>query len=506
MNCAACHTGELTYQSQRFRIEGAPALADFQGLMRSLTRAMTNTRSDPAKWQRFTGKVLGADAADPASASLLDTAFTRLLAWQTQIDQVNDTPLQYGYGRLDAFGNIYNKVLLRVQANTQPRNPSDAPVSYPFLWNIAQHDKVQWNGSAPNLPFPSLDVGALGRNVGEVTGVFADVTVRRFGTAAQGYPTSADLRHLIAIEQQLATLKPPVWPKEFPAIDADRWQAGKTLFDAKCAGCHAPLRRDDLETRITAKMTPLKGRDAIGTDPWMACNAYTYNGSTGLLAGSIEKPFPLRVYGATAPVSDMLGTIVIGSIWNRGPSLVDNLGPKLQQLKPFDLKQVATINVLLEQAIAANDVSGRDDLPPDRAARLKLCMNQTSDALAYKGRPLTGVWATGPFLHNGSVPTLYDLLLPPAQRPTRFSVGTREFDPERVGLVYENSSARYQTDRAKAENTFVFMVTDGDRAIPGNSNLGHDYGNAAFSDADRWALVEYLKAAGGQRVGDRIDP
>src|SRR5207253_668099 len=45
---------------------------------------------------------------------------------------------------------------------------------------------------------------------------------------------------------------------------------------------------------------------------------------------------------------------------------------------------------------------------------------------AYKPRPLAGVWATAPFLHNGSVPTVYDLLSPVADRPKTFRVGSRE--------------------------------------------------------------------------------
>ena len=47
----------------------------------------------------------------------------------------------------------------------------------------------------------------------------------------------------------------------------------------------------------------------------------------------------------------------------------------------------------------------------------------------YKARPLAGMWATAPFLHNGSVPNLYYMLVPAAERPKKFFVGHREFDP-----------------------------------------------------------------------------
>ncbi|WP_346659235.1 hypothetical protein [Bradyrhizobium sp. CW7] len=53
----------------------------------------------------------------------------------------------------------------------------------------------------------------------------------------------------------------------------------------------------------------------------------------------------------------------------------------------------------------------------------------------YRARPLDGVWATAPYLHNGSVPTLKDMLLPQGRRPNSFCVGSRKFDPVGVGLV-----------------------------------------------------------------------
>ena len=115
--------------------------------------------------------------------------------------------------------------------------------------------------------------------------------------------------------------------------------------------------------------------------------------------------------------------------------------------------------------------------------------------LAYKARPLNGIWATAPYLHNGSVPTLYDLLLPASKdqagadgesRPVTFKVGQREFDPQRVGL---------KTDKGD-----VF-----DTRLPGNTNVGHEYGAVpstlpdgtrlrAFNREERLDLLEYLKS------------
>ena len=107
---------------------------------------------------------------------------------------------------------------------------------------------------------------------------------------------------------------------------------------------------------------------------------------------------------------------------------------------------------------------------------------------AYKARSLNGIWATAPYLHNGSVPTLYDLLLPAKPekgdppdtryRPKTFMVGSREFDPIKVG--FKHGETEYQG--------FLF-----DTRILSNNNEGHEYGTRTMSKEDRLNLVEYLK-------------
>jgi len=108
----------------------------------------------------------------------------------------------------------------------------------------------------------------------------------------------------------------------------------------------------------------------------------------------------------------------------------------------------------------------------------------------YRARPLEGIWATAPFLHNGSVPNLYELLLPANQRSKTFYVKGRTFDPVKVGLV---------TDPADPA-AFLFDTTK-----TGNSNAGHEFragyrGQASsgvigpeLTDEQRWAIIEYLK-------------
>jgi hypothetical protein len=492
MNCSACHSNEITYNGKRMRVEGAPTLADFQSFREALNKALDQTRRDDQKFARFAKKVLADDDRD---SDKLRGELAKLVDAETKLGSANATPLRYGFGRLDAIGNIFNKVATVVNASGQTFHASDAPVSYPFLWNIPQLNVVQWNASAPNGPVVGgVALGALGRNAGEVIGVFGDVQIEPYPLALlrPGYMSSINMANLEQLEQLVGRLKPPAWPSVFPAIDETKRVAGQRLFADHCARCHSHLDREDLATQVTVDTTKLKGDERIGTDPWMACNAYANSAQTGsmkltpkgylILFG--EKPVLL---GSTAPEFDMLKTAVIGSIVGyaaRYKELVKEVGAKeLKELfdrkssPHIDLKpQIKLSNLLPEIAPATVD--------PDKAAQLKGCLADDSPILGYKFRPLTGIWATAPYLHNGSVPTLYDLLLPPSDRPTSFYVGTREFDPVKVGFKTEQT----------ADNSFLFRVFDDQgNPIQGNLNSGHDYNNAGLSAADREALVEYMK-------------
>jgi mono/diheme cytochrome c family protein len=98
----------------------------------------------------------------------------------------------------------------------------------------------------------------------------------------------------------------------------------------------------------------------------------------------------------------------------------------------------------------------------------------------YANQPLDGIWARAPYLHNGSVPTLRDLLDPPSQRPKAFYRGYDVYDQAKVG---------FHTDVAEEPNR---KYTRYDTSLPGNSNSGHEYGTRLSAD-DKRAIVEYMK-------------
>jgi hypothetical protein len=488
MNCSACHTAQMTHGGRTVTVDGGPSLVDFQAFIEAVDAALTATRADPAKWERFAAKVLprAADQARGArNRALLEAAVDKLIAWEKENARLNRTPSRYGYGRLDAFGHIFNKVsqlaVYRMPAPA-PRatpNPADAPVSYPFLWDIYRQSRLQWNGiiksaddkgKAQRLDLGGgrfLDYGALGRNAGEVIGVFGDVNIPE-KPGLGGLPSSIDMNNLDRLEAVLRKLEPPRWPAGFGALDPTRVEAGRALYEQKgCKGCHT-IEAPGPEI-YAVRMVPLsrdsQGHDNVNnTDPWMACNAISYTSATGKLEGVKAGYINGDPLGRTEPVAKMLSATVKGA-----------LVAKWKQI----LKTAAEIFFGVEKpprVVGAGDVVS----PEERlAARLDQCYKSKSDLFAYKARPLDGIWATAPYLHNGSVPTLYDLLLPARDRPQSFSLGTREYDPAKVGYV---------TGPGAPGNGFTF-----DTRLRGNSNIGHDYRVGGLTEEQRWALVEYMK-------------
>jgi hypothetical protein len=485
MNCAACHTAQLNYKGKTLRIDGGPAAADFQNFVEAMEAALKETLSEP-KWSRFAAQVLG-PSADDQQRGILRGALQQLTDWQTKELAANEVPLRYGYGRVDAFGHIFNKVALLLNEDAPKTNPSDAPVSIPFIWRAPQLDRVQYNGIAPKIPvfLGTTDLGALVRNTGEVIGVFGDINLK--GTPGpNGYPSSISIYNLTALENQLKTLRPPKWPESLFGFNQKLADIGAVHYQKHCSGCHEVIDRADLQTRIPAKMNlfdPAGGRTAEerarpapGTDPWMACNAYDYSGPSGQMKGAY-----FGWIGEKEPMSTLLAGTVGGALLGQKMNITKEVAaqffhmprpPKVERMNPASVASVKRT--------------------PQRSLQLERCMTRRSPNLGYTSRPLNGIWATAPYLHNGSVASLYELLLPPSERRISFVVGSREFDPLNVGVVVGNGET---AEIVQSGNRFTFNARDENNVpIDGNSNEGHDYDNKSLTREERMAIIEYLKS------------
>lgn len=544
LTCAACHTGQINYNGIGIRIDGGPANSDMEQIMIGLSKALQYTRNNEETKNRFVKNVLARGSYKSETEVLGDLA-----KYEQQITNytiINRSPTPYGYARLDAFGRIYNRVLEHLINERELRellrdrkimrdknmsdeeldkimadidkiptgdqrgrmfarltenltkwqlgrlrhaifNPANAPVSYPFLWDIPQHDYVQWNGLAANA-----GLGPVGRNTGEVIGVFGTldwteekgfsisnlIGGQNTGTKIS-FESSVNVHNLRKIESHLQKLQSPQWPEDIlGAIDKQRASRGESIFNEYCASCHANIVRDDPDRRIVASMSRVSD---VGTDPAMAENSFTRMGYSGILRNQyVDVGVGSILLDQKAPVAALLTKATLNVVATPDPD-------KLFFQRWLDwIADLAT--AFFHNEIKSSIKQGNYD--PDTTAKPLASLN------AYKGRALNGIWATAPYLHNGSVPTLYDLLLPATCesdsndgecRPEKFEVGSREFDPVKVGL------------KSSGYNGFVF-----DTSLKGNRNHGHEYTTGktpqpngkilkSLTKEQRLDLLEYLK-------------
>ncbi|MFC6633119.1 di-heme-cytochrome C peroxidase [Microbulbifer taiwanensis] len=482
IGCAACHTGELHYQGTALRVDGGQAMQSIPNAKRgefitTLGASVFETLLNPAKWNRFATRLVGDDGA---RREALRTEFWQFAQRLKHFSETAGAPKYYpveeGRGRTDAIGRIANVVFGYDLKQPENYRPADAPASYPFIWDIWRFDWVQYTGFTNQ---------AMTRNVGESLGVLAPIKlVDDDGEVISGSEfgeTTVDLDGMHCVEGLLRKLQPPKWPEDvLGEIDVARARAGKALFTDQCAFCHGPhvsepydwqladgpdarlpgqlalnwqwdmagevTRRDGLAYRADWRETmwalPWIATDVVGTDPKLADNFVDNR-------YDISKLFP-----GEQPVNAGYGLQL----------LLNDLVPKLyRQWDIDDAQQVADFDGL--------------NVP-----------FRIENKRAYKSRPLHGVWATPPFLHNGSVPTIYDLLSPLRARPKTFYAGNREFDPNKLGYVTGQSPGSFLMDTS----------------IDGNRNSGHLFTDVdmpgrigkLLSEEERYAIIEYLKVMG----------
>ncbi len=546
LTCAACHTGQVNYNGVGIRIDGGPAGSDMETIMKDLAKALKYTSKNEEVRNRFVKNVLarGHYKTEDEVLADLNRFKQRLISY---ID-INRSDVSYGYSRLDAFGRIYNRVLEhlvngrvlkelllegkimgdekmseeefgkiiqnvdRVMTSDQRDsvverltktldgwqlgrlreklfNKPNAPVSYPFLWDIAQHDYVQWNGLADNA-----GLGPVGRNTGEVIGVLGTLDWKEekgttlstlIGKTDIDFTSSVNVHNLRKIESHLAKLQSPEWPEEvLGEIDRQRAIRGQLLFNKYCESCHTRIDRADPERRVVAKMSRVSD---VGTDPVMASNSFNYKGFSGILRNSyVSVGIGDILLDQEAPVAALLtkATLNVVATPDADKWFLERWGDWIWDIA----------SAFFHNQIKPSIKNGNYD--PDTT------VNPLASINSYKARPLNGIWATAPYLHNGSVPTLYDLLLPKKRegdpddgeyRPEEFEVGSREFDPVKIGF------------KSTSYKGFTFRTTNSrGESIKGNSNAGHEYASGKTAQLDgkilkplnkeeRLDLLEYLK-------------
>jgi hypothetical protein len=484
MNCAACHTRQIDVGTVSYRIDGGPAIADFQAFLADLDTAVAHLLADPPTFKTFAADVLGGHPSDGDVAKLRAAVQAWFVPYDLLIQRALPSAKPWGPARLDAVGMIFDRLtgldIGSTPGHTIPANikQADSPVRYPFLWNASRQDFTQWPGFAAN----GDTLLGLARNTGEVIGVFAQFHPSK---DAIKYPhmkvdytsvNSSDTLGLLALEQLITLLGPPKfqWPTD-PALVKE----GADIFNLPtekggCVECHGE-QPGAFRGPVPTWKTPILD---VGTDnrEWTMLGVPGdpawpgWQVDTGVLSGA-EIPFITDKLKPVDSAFSVLGTSVIGTILQR----IVNLGDNMAQPNAADTGPGSD---LLTAGVHAHS---------SRSQELKLAF-VNPDKLAvgeppfkYESRVLHGIWATAPYLHNGSVPTLADLLKPAADRPASFKVGPA-YDPVNVGLATDQTAFNY-----------TLKTTGCDQRTSGDSNCGHEFGTKTLTPEQKKALLEYLK-------------
>lgn len=519
VNCTFCHTGNVTVKDgdKSFHqiIEGAPATIDARGFFKDLVGSTFATMLDPEALGRFFEKFEVKNAKEEAAtfsndfrvalgaqktfktelvsflekvpglgekvtskkekevASILyqkrdviEGFLIRLLKITYGIDKVptelaarmkyfatfgspdpfiEESPT--GYGRTDAFGRISNAV-------ARGKNPIGltSAVSMPYMYAIKYKAMFHYNANTNSV---------IARNIGQSFGLGAILTTPK----AQGiekFASTSNLNNLITMEKILYKVKVPEFQALFPEVKIDKVSAvkGCNVYMNKCMTCHeaGKDRVGPARALINYKVLPV---ERMGTD-----ETYIWNQATPIEG----RPFRKGLFDFTDGAKS----------WYF----------QKNNISPEEVNHWANAS-LRGVEIFRDTINGDDRYADDQN------MNYITIAKGrgYVAKHLAGIWATAPYLHNGSVPNIYEMLLPSNKRSPVFVVGNTEFDNEKMGFKsgFEN--------HPDAKNSNSKSICDGDLtncvdvSYKGSSNVGHEpaiYGGE-LKNSDKRDLIEFLK-------------
>jgi len=444
LNCAACHVAELSYRGKRLRIDGAPALVDLQGYQVELKESLKATLRDPAKAVAlviaidhdlhagdtppthdasvYASDPVAKSAGDIAAASTADQNFHSVSSGTADAAGAS-TALQ---GRSFAVRFQRDLALLKARLAYLKNGKLLLGGTEPGP------GRVDAFGAARNLLFPKDAVLMQSPVSFPFIWDVPDTTQQRSGTDIVWIHYDGNTNSILErnIGQALgmgAVFDPSTYESTLRIANLHR-------LEVLTHKLQAPQWPADILGPID--QTKAKAGEKIFNDTCRDCHQN-------------------RLYALTDVETDP----------RRANSFGQDVGGR-----PFPKAIQPILDGLKARAFSDDGISTADQASMDAKPVIWRATGQ------YLARPLTGVWATAPYLHNGSVPTLWDLLHP-SQRPPKFIVGNREYDPAKLG---------YST----TGNGWTF-----DTSQPGNSNSGHagdKYGTTLPED-QKASLLEYLK-------------
>lgn len=440
LNCAICHTSTVrkTPQSQSEIVIGMPAntfnLYNFEHFMFQCAKSAGKTRLPMFDYLPQI-ESLGGDL------DLLD----HYLVYPVAIWVIRDVMMfieniagfsirqpEWGPGRNDTFTN--NKIylygypwrdILPDYKTTKKVHPEGIGiVDWPSIW-LQGPRKVRADGQAMQLHWDGNNDRVEERNLNAAL-------------ATSALPPVIDHESIECIEQWLETIEPPKYI--FP-IDQRLAEVGEPIYQDYCADCHGLDGRNFSGEKV-GFVTHI---NQIKTDRYRLDN-YTEKLALTMATTYAEQKREQREHDC--------------------PGGLDYVPP--QRDKPDNMSDATPEGRLAAMSYEENTY------------RYK----HYRKTYGYVNMPLDGIWLRAPYLHNGSVPNLRELLNPASQRSKVFYRGNDLYDPVNVGFAVDKASD------AQGRHYFKY-----DTSIPGNHNIGHEgkaYGTL-LPAADKDALVEYLK-------------
>ncbi len=499
LNCAVCHVGELTYQGKRLRIDGGPSLFQVTAFATDLAESAKATATSASKLFEFLGRVSRQEdqqrrleAARPGARDVLH-AFRDFDA----LEKAGDLERSFAKHLKSLLDDERDRPAADLNADlVAPTESASAAERFKTLIGEVKSSDLR---------------EVLSRKSGALFDRIQDREQALHQTIEESIEIARLLKARAAFALKMASLKDVESLEGGPGRVDDFGSARNVLFAIEfarptTAPCSIPplwgtgqLEWSDWDNNTTAAIgrsmaTALAGGAAF--DPKSFVSTVPYRALVDLesLSHKIEPPaWPDKIFGAidierrdrgatlfeqhcaichvTAPGESPDIRVDLDKI-GTDPARLRNFGEKLGD-REFADSLATALEQYLNRAIASADARPVDAAKPaDDSQRKWRTTGQ------YAARPLVAVWATAPYLHNGSVPTLHDLLLPADQRPKSFPLGQREFDPVKVGFV------------GTVDGTPRFTF---DTSLPGNSNRGHEFGTELPGE-DRRDLIEFMKS------------
>jgi hypothetical protein len=529
VNCAACHVSELNYGTTVVRIDGAPNLFSLNKFDQHLFQSASRTMTDAPTFFRFFKKLVSQR-----------TSYSALMSQDTS-SLVNTYPtfsmMEASGGRDQAIAAEISELLkkeslkepidlsahlkLRSDETITPQPTSIEQLLKPVTKE--QFIKLPELPDKPRVRWSSNEIGKKLAAVGPAPGnATSNASSASLSLIAEDLKATIELLHARVAFLEKLTKLPSGTPAGYGRVDAFG-NARNIIFSAQAAlPPNAPVSYPRLwalakfdwlhwDGNTTSVMERNIGQ-AVGLgavyDPKTFVSTLRVHQihSLELLARQIQSPKWPAEFGSIDPNLATTGK----GVYQANCASCHSADPSTEPDKVISLDDVGTDATRSQQFnTAVNGIPFPDAIATfvknikTNAYSYEHVDSQTADewewnrkpvwrsTSGYAPRSLAGIWATAPYLHNNSVPTLADLLS--TNRPKYFRLTTegqgsnmyptRQYDPVKVGpqTMQANTSQALGT----SEDAF-------DTTLPGNSNVGHPYGTQ-LDPTQKQALIEYLK-------------